>query len=879
MAVGPSQAIADLTCAPGELSFEARIGGASERVWLRTDAPFTPTADAALAACLMPAMRSGGTLKVDAPVSPRILRSQREFQAIQLAWSLDWGFGEMSLQEVEVIASARQLEAASGKGRVAAFFSGGVDSWSTVIANPDITDLIFVRGFDLVPGAVHQAELAGEVEGRLGEAAQALGLPLHRVETNLRHLSDPLLVWDTYFGCAVSAVALFLAPLFERVLIAGDSDFEVQAMLGANHLVDQLWSTERLEIVDDGGRRSRMERLRAVAGHPVARRTLRVCWENRGGAYNCGHCRKCLMTMSGLEAIGALDQVETFPAELDLEAVAAIRTGHQVLLTLWEDLLDATRESGRPELESAVGEAVAASRRELGLPPGYRRRHRAAPPSLLDGAGPRAGGGAGSAPPLFATPATAKAIAAASAVVVLVGGYDGSGNYGDILQLDAALELLGPLQPELLVLPMLERSFAASHRILLREMLHPPEHVVFFDAGGEHSDELAPVSPADGLDLAACYLYGGGYVNGQWGDRKLAMLGAAEALLDGGGPGRIRRVSSGIQADGEWIGGLPSEQAELLRSFEPVGVRDPQSASAFEQLWPCDVLETADDAVGILKAIPPRTSPPGPGAPLEINVHYAEHSWMTGEPAALLDFYAEFIASLGRAAGAPLLVRPVIAYLDLRVDERPAVSRLAGALTDRGIAVAEPLVMRPAGVEELAARMQRALLTLSTSYHVALTSLMLGVPAVPVQGNPYFAQKAAGLLDAFALPPFFTAHVAADAAASAGRVADVLLAERSSAELHAGLARASRSFRRRRGRAEAELLARLRPASGAPGFSSTAVRNRAMARRLRVAEEEAWSAVLRAADAEADLSEMLSSRSWRLSAPLRSLSALLRRPR
>ena len=45
-----------------------------------------PTAsggDAALAACLMPAMASGGKLTIEAPVSPRVLRNQREFQAVQ----------------------------------------------------------------------------------------------------------------------------------------------------------------------------------------------------------------------------------------------------------------------------------------------------------------------------------------------------------------------------------------------------------------------------------------------------------------------------------------------------------------------------------------------------------------------------------------------------------------------------------------------------------------------------------------------------------------------------------------------------------------------------------------------------------------------------
>ena len=375
--------IKDLTSEPGELSFEARIGGRVQTLWLRTDTPVIPTADAALAACLMPAMRFGGTLSMSDPVSPRVLRMQREFQAIQCAWSLGWEFGDPPLREIEVDAPTRTKEAPGADGRVAAFFSGGVDSWSTILAHPEITDLIFVRGIDLVPGAAHQAGLAEEVEARLREAADALGVPLHVVETNLRELSDQLACWETYYGCAIVAVALFLAPLFERVLIAGDSDYEVQVQFGANWMVDQLWSTEQLEIVDDGGRFSRIERLAKIVDHPVVQRTLRVCWENQGGAYNCGRCRKCLMTMLSLEALGARDRIATFPPQLDLAAVSAVEIDHPVLLTLWEDVLDSARESGRPDLECIVEAAVEEGKRGLGLPPTYRRRKLPGPPPTI----------------------------------------------------------------------------------------------------------------------------------------------------------------------------------------------------------------------------------------------------------------------------------------------------------------------------------------------------------------------------------------------------------------------------------------------------------------------------------------------------------------
>jgi hypothetical protein len=369
-----------LVLSHGQLSFDACIAGTSQRIWFRTDADVMPTADAALVTCVLPAMRSGGTLTVPAAISPRILRTQPEFQAIQRAWSLDWQFGYPPLQDVEVSAPARVPSGPTGSGRVAAFFSGGVDSWSTILHHPELTDLIFVRGIDLLPDAAHQTELADVVEARLQEAAAELGLPLHVVSTNIRELGDRFADWETYYGCALVAVALFLAPLFERVLIAGDSDYEVQVAFGANRMVDQLWSTEHLEIVDDGGRFSRVERVRRICDHPIVRRTLRVCWENREGAYNCGRCRKCLMTMLTLEALGARDRVETFPNDLDLSDVEHVDIAEPVLLTLWEDVLDAVRAAGRVDLEQVLERAIGKGKRQLGLPATYRRRHDPGPP-------------------------------------------------------------------------------------------------------------------------------------------------------------------------------------------------------------------------------------------------------------------------------------------------------------------------------------------------------------------------------------------------------------------------------------------------------------------------------------------------------------------
>ena len=869
MANGPRHEISKLDLSPGKLSFDTSVGGETRRIWFKSETEVEPYAEAALAAALMPAMRSGGTLAMSDPISPRVLRNQREFQAIQRAWSLEWQFGDPPLHEVEIEAPTRNPAVRPPTGRTAAFFSGGVDSWSTVLSEPELTDLIFVRGIDILDDAPHQEGLADQVEGRLRGAAEELGLAFHSVETNLRELSDPLVRWEAYYGCAMAAVALFLGPAFDRVLIAGDADYEVQVKLGANWMVDQLWSTESLEIVDDGGRRSRMQRVAQIASHPVVQKSLRVCWLNPEGAYNCGHCRKCLMTMAALEAVGALGVVETLPSELDLEALARLEISQPVSLTPWEDMRDAARAAGKTDLELALGAALDGSKRTLGLPSGHRRRSEPLPVDELDAPG-------GS---LLAPPETARALADAGAAALLVGSYDGSGNYGDIAQLDGALGVLEKLEPALLVLPVIERQYAQTHSAMVRELLHQPAHVLYFDDGrGSFEDDLVPL-PTPELGFALSYLYGGGFLNPSWGARKLAMLRAVERLVEGAG--EVTRVATGQQVDREWIAGLEADDARLLVSFELLGARDDASAQALAQVPSAAVaVNTGDDAVGVLTGTGAEPSPDPPED--VVNVHIAEHEWVTDDPDAVRSFDVGLLAELARIAGRPLRVRPLLAYLDPRVDERPGLERFTAACAEGGIEVDEAHVLRPATIAAEAPELGRALLTVSCSYHVALTSLLLAVPTVILRDNPYYDQKARGLLADFGLPPEFSPSSQDDPLDSAKLIAGALFED--GEQSRARLRETAAKVKRRRTDAEADLLRRVArgaivaaastgPSPGAAHPRPLEQRALAAERREAEAERQAIEAQRQAAEARATLEEIMRSRSWTITEPLRRLTA------
>ena len=505
-------------------------------------------------------------------------------------------------------------------------------------------------------------------------------------------------------------------------------------------------------------------------------------------------------------------------------------------------------------------------------------------------------------PSLFASPATAQALEGARAAVILIGSYDGSGNYGDIAQYDAAHALARRLGPELVVLPLLEREHLANHLRLVEEAGAAAPTALFLEGYAEPDDDLLPAPAPRDLAFGACYLYGGGYLNGSWGERKLAMLAAARTLLAAGGVEQPLQASSGLQVEPGWI----ERHGDDLGSFELLGARDLASREALAALSPENVAEqVGDDAIGALARLPAPDPAAADAGKLRLNIHFAEHEWMGESPDRVLDFYLRLAAELGRLAARPLAIQPLITYLDGRIDERPASERLRGACAELGAEVAEPLVLRPVRLAEAAPRLGAAEATLSCSYHAALTSLMLGVPALLVGDNPYYEQKAAGLIEDFGLPPAFATGSDADPTALAATIAPRLFDPDGREEARRRLASGAERQRRLRLEIEAELLARLGASATAAlgahiGELEQRLRQRAAEpaklraalaamqtelERLGAEDGDApLEAELRAEEAEARaeaahqaLAEALNSRSWRMVAPLRRAGSVLRR--
>lgn len=142
--------------------------------------------------------------------------------------------------------------------------------------------------------------------------------------TNLRDFSDRVVDWvRIYHGAALASVGLAVPGAFPTLTIAATTTYDRLYPLGSHPLLDPLWSTESLSFIHDGCEADRfVDKIALISQSPLALATLRVCASDHDEAvYNCGMCRKCLMTMIGLHLVDKLEACQTLPSSFDLEAL------------------------------------------------------------------------------------------------------------------------------------------------------------------------------------------------------------------------------------------------------------------------------------------------------------------------------------------------------------------------------------------------------------------------------------------------------------------------------------------------------------------------------------------------------------------------------
>lgn len=310
--------------------------------------------EAFFVAALVVGMKRGVSLRLEQPVSPRLLQAADGIQDIFHAW-------DRSFRRVNVVAQPRPVYNEPSARRVGCFFSGGVDSFFTLIQHrEEIDSLIFVHGFDV---RLQDTDVWARVSGPIRAAAAELGKPLIELRTNIQQFSDGIVDWNLYHGSAMASVAHSLGPMFYKVYIPATHTYERLRPWGSHPLVDPLWSTEALEIAHDGCEASRNQKIRTLATCETALKYLRVCYNNRQPgwrqAYNCGHCEKCLRTQINLYLAGALDRCPTLAHELDYDAISQLPIRNEGYAAYFQDSLEIAERSGAdPALIGALRHAL-----------------------------------------------------------------------------------------------------------------------------------------------------------------------------------------------------------------------------------------------------------------------------------------------------------------------------------------------------------------------------------------------------------------------------------------------------------------------------------------------------------------------------------------
>jgi hypothetical protein len=309
--------------------------------------------------CLAPlAATLGERIRLCLPVDRVLYRNVREVLAIWRAWY-------PTIHPVEIEASTVDPCPEESGPRSAAFFSGGVDSFFTVVrsAQPGqlpVDDLLLVGGFDI---PLSNPEAFERHRASLAAAASELGMPLVDVVTNLRQTRLKTAPWGRlWHACGLGSVGLALENRYRRLLIAATWDYATGGPHGSHPLTDALLGTSGTRVLHDGATHTRVEKLELLATSPVALRHLHVCFR-AGTELNCSACEKCLRTMAVLDVLGCLPRTATFdtrafePAALRRVMVPTPRSE-----AYYRGLRALAARHGRRDMVRAAGSAVRRSR-------------------------------------------------------------------------------------------------------------------------------------------------------------------------------------------------------------------------------------------------------------------------------------------------------------------------------------------------------------------------------------------------------------------------------------------------------------------------------------------------------------------------------------
>lgn len=260
--------------------------------------------------------------------------------------------------------------------RTASTFTGGIDSWFTLLRHnadgiePRVDTVFFAHGLD---SDHRSAEVRAAVESCLRNAAASMGVEPVFLATNFRRDFRRASWGHRLHGACIIGLAYLLCNEVSRLLLPSSSALCALMPWGSHPLTDARLSSLLLSVEQDGFEFTRVEKAARVAESDVALEHLRVCYSGNGTG-NCGKCEKCIRTKIQLALAGALDRCPTL-GPLDPKVVARMSLPEDWQTETYSTLRKRCAETpGMQELARAIGHALrwrwlnVGARRVLGRP-------------------------------------------------------------------------------------------------------------------------------------------------------------------------------------------------------------------------------------------------------------------------------------------------------------------------------------------------------------------------------------------------------------------------------------------------------------------------------------------------------------------------------
>lgn len=269
-------------------------------LWFESDDTELSAAPEAFgSALLLVALHHRRPLMIDAPVSSAWLENVSRLFPIWRDW---WGYKGVTPD----VASRIETDVGASAAK-ALLFSSGVDSFYSVLSGERHEYLVGAHGFDFPLGDTTRM---AALRKSLMDVSRLTNAQPIVIRTNFREhpAAGRGRLWERAHGGVLAAFGHLLHDRVGQLTISSSYGLKKPVPWGSSFMTDPLFSSERMRITQYGEEVRREEKIPVIAHHPLVRKQLRVCWENRAASGNCSRCGKCLMTMLSLAEAGVLNE-------------------------------------------------------------------------------------------------------------------------------------------------------------------------------------------------------------------------------------------------------------------------------------------------------------------------------------------------------------------------------------------------------------------------------------------------------------------------------------------------------------------------------------------------------------------------------------------